>query len=158
MYDMTHSPLHADKIESFQKESQDCVPPYLQSAVPRGILWVLATLYHVMSCDIISFFSFRDVNMMHTDIMLTWCIHTSPNVVHPIADKAAQNLEILSENFQFSTSHTRIRTYHYFHVLGWTTHQSHWQNSGLLIFSGDPVAHYLQSPVCCDIIGMGWLP
>jgi len=56
MSDITHSPLHADKIESFQKESQDSVPPYLQLAVPRGMLSVLATLYHVMSCDIISFF------------------------------------------------------------------------------------------------------
>jgi len=31
-------------------------------------------------------------------------------VVQPIADKVAQNLEIVSKNFRFSTRHTRILT------------------------------------------------
>jgi len=38
-----------------------------------------------------------------TFLDINWCIY-----VQPIADKVAQNLDIISKKFQFSTRHTRI--------------------------------------------------
>ena len=36
------------------------------------------------------------------------CIHIFTSLLQPIADKVAQNLEMISKNFQFSTRRTRI--------------------------------------------------
>jgi len=47
--------------------------------------------------------------------------------LQPMADRVAQNLEIISKNFQFSTRRTRIH-----HLLLGTNRQSHGQNSGSL--------------------------
>jgi len=47
--------------------------------------------------------------------------------VQPIADGVAQNLEIISENFQFSTRRTRIH-----HLFLGTHRESNVQNSGSL--------------------------
>jgi len=47
--------------------------------------------------------------------------------VKPIADRVAQNLKIISKNFQFSTRRTRI-----YYLLLSTNRKHHVQNPGLL--------------------------
>ena len=56
------------------------------------------------------------------------------NTVQPIADMVAKNLEIVSENFQFSTRRTRILIAFISctMLLPGTNFQSHGQNSGWL--------------------------
>jgi len=51
-------------------------------------------------------------------------------LVQPIADRVAQNLEIISKNFQFSTRHQD--SHGIYHLLRGTNRKSHGRNSGLL--------------------------
>ena len=51
--------------------------------------------------------------------------------LQPIADRVAQNLEIISKNFQFGTRRTRILMGFIIYLIG-TNRKSHRRNSGSL--------------------------
>jgi len=85
-----------------------------------GAFWVMGN----EACTYAMTYSYESWVMRHESLRV---MNPEGSELQPMADRVAQNLEIISKNFQFSTRRTRIH-----HLWLGTNRQSHGQNSGSL--------------------------